>query len=155
MARSDGYPVLYNNNTLFVTPISEKRKTIKITDDITHKTDDVYREMNLEITGEIHKSASIKCHNLKLNGNTFGNIDVAGDLEIKGKISAINLAANFKERGPEITALGSISITKNVENSIVACGGIFQAINSDIISSEIGAQHGIYCKNVYTNGSHP
>lgn len=155
VARSDGYPVLYNNNTLFVTPISENRKTIKITDDITHKTDDVYREINLEITGAIHKSASIKCHNLKLNGNTFGNIDVAGDLEIKGKISAINLAANFKERGPEITALGSISITKSVENSIVACGGIFQAINSDIISSEIGAQHGIYCKNVYTNGSHP
>lgn len=35
------------------------------------------------------------------------------------------------------------------------CGKVFQAPNADITSSQIFAQHGVYCKNIYSNESSP
>lgn len=154
VAKIDGYPVLSNNNTLFVIPLSNQRKTLTISDDITHK-EDSYRMIDLEINGEIRKGGSIACHDLKLRGDVFGDIDADGDLEIDGKISAININKDKNEKTPIIRVQGSLSISRSVENAKVICGRIFQGPKTDIISSEVCAQYGIYCKNVYSNGSQP
>ncbi len=154
-AETDGYPALYKNSTLFVIPLSDYREKITILEDITHKAKiGSDRKVDLEVTGTIHKGASVVCHDLKLKGDVFGCIDAGGDLEIEGNISAVNVGKGQGE-SPVIRAQGSVIISRGVENAKIICGRIFQAPKGDVISSQISARQGIYCKNVYSNGSCP
>jgi len=155
VAKHDGSPVLYNDRTLFVTSRSDPQKTFEISDDITHKTKNAYGMMNLKITCEIHKGADIKCQNLDLTGNVFGCIDAAGDIDVKGKVASINPSLGPDEEGPVIRAQGAIHVSQSVENAKIISGRVFSSPNADIVSSEICAQCGIYCKNVISNGSRP
>lgn len=117
IAQEDGVPALYQNQRLFVTPLSNCRKTVKISHDITCKTNNSYQMVNLEIKGKIDQGICVKCQSLKIVGDVFGSIDAADDIEIIGKIGTPDSITGGDEGGPVIKAQGSIYISKSVENA--------------------------------------
>lgn len=153
VARSEGFPALYNN-TLFIQPVSDSRKTIRLSCDITEQVKDSYQKVNLEINGTIKKNARIKCQNLSVSGDICGNVYSAGDIEISGKVGDSDIKKADQGGRQMVFAQGNVCLSKSVTDCKVSCGRTFASPNADIISSEVCASTGIYCKNVLSKGSH-
>ncbi|MCP4022413.1 MAG: DUF342 domain-containing protein [Desulfobacteraceae bacterium] len=151
----DGYPMLYQDRTLFVTPKEKKRKTLLFSGNVEPGMGDSYQKINLEVAGNISPGASLKCHQLSISGDVLGMVKATGDVDIKGGIGIKNMDPSNSLQKSLVTADGNINVRKNVEHTQVDCGKLFQALNADVVSSQISAFEGIFVKNVYCNGGDP
>jgi len=151
----DGYPMLYQERTLFVTPKQDKRKTLTFTGNVEPGMGDSYRKINLEVSGNVSSGATLVCHQLVVSGDILGTVKATGDVDIRGGIG--DKKSNGQGDGLKAVVIsdGNINISKNVINAEVNCGKFFQAVNSDVLSSDISASDGLFAKNIYANGSGP
>lgn len=151
----DGHPVLYDNHSLFVIPLSSKKECVNLSGPVTAQLGNAYQMHDLKIDGKIEKGTVLRCQKLDLLGDVSGDIKAAGDVTIQGGVGAAGRNGNLLEIQPFIQTQGSVKVSKAVANARIECGQFFQAPNADVIDSEISARHGIYVKNVYSNQIRP
>ncbi|MFH2058910.1 MAG: flagellar assembly protein A [Pseudomonadota bacterium] len=154
-ASIEGHPALYDNHSLFVTPLAFKKEYVNLSGPVTAQLGNAYQMHDLKIDGKIEKNTILRCQKLDLVGDVIGDIQAAGDITIQGAVGVASGNGTPMEIQPFIQTQGSVKVSKAVANARVECGQFFQAPNADVIDSEISARHGIYANNVYSNPTRP
>ncbi|MFH2092189.1 MAG: FapA family protein [Pseudomonadota bacterium] len=155
IADADGYPALYDNQSLFVTPLDIVHQSVNLSGPVDSRIENAYQMHDLKIDGKIEKDTVLKCHALDLLGNVMGDVQAVGDVVIQGEIGAASVNGGPYAVRPCIQTQGSVKVSKSVANSMIECGQFFLSPNADIIDSQISARYGIYAKNVYCNTAQP
>lgn len=151
----EGTPMLYDGQTLFVTPKTRKNINVDLSGTITPDIESAYQMNDIALDGEIGKDTVFKCQKLDLVGDVKGHIQAVDDISIQGSIGVTEINGLLPDIHPVIKTRGSVKISKAVANSTIECGRFFQANNADIIDCSITARYGIFAKNVYSNQDHP
>ena len=159
-AAIDGYPMLYKNRTLFITPPFDRPQIQIISGDIDSETKDINEACNVEVRGMIKAGADVRCQQLLVMGDILGKVRTMGNIDVKGGIgqradSKQKSNENTNEKNDEnkdvftsVNAIGNIVVRKDVFQAHIITNGFFQATNSDILASDISAKGDIIIKNV-------
>lgn len=155
VAKIKGYPQVFKNRTVFITPVLDEYETQQIEGNITRSSHADYPACNLNIKGSILKGVQLVCHHLVIDGDILGNVTATGNIEVRGNIGDRAVEKLRETPACMVEAKGQVRVSQTITNAIIIAGKGLLAANSDLVCSRVSASGDIVMNNIYSSRQAP
>lgn len=152
IADTDGQVIFYKDRTLFVQPGTHTIPFHSHTGRIDTDLSDQYQDTILKLEGTIYENGRIRCRELEIAGDVFGDVFAAGNIHVNG---IIGREKDLQKTPARLTADGDIFANKKIIHSVIITSKGLTAPGADLVSSQVTAFQDIVIKNIISDSSGP